>query len=58
MINLSGKLREGPGEERPNGCVCEGRNEYDVAADVDLEQLCSGCGSRVEPMYESRLGAG
>jgi hypothetical protein len=54
MINLSGKLREEPGEEGPNGCVCEGWNEYDVAADVDLERLCSGCGSRVEPMYISR----
>lgn len=54
MINLSGKLREGPGEEGANGCVCEGWNEYGVAADVDLERLYSECDSRVEPMYISR----
>ncbi len=54
MTDLSGKLREEPDEEEPNGCVCEGWNEYDVVVDVDLERQCSGCGSKVGPVFMSR----
>lgn len=52
MIDPSGRMREGLDEEEPNGCVSWEWNGYDVVADAGLGRQCSGCDSRVEPVYK------